>query len=284
MPDRASTSDLTSGRTILINGQDIRVTARGDRKPFWDRVSAGQWEPQTFQVFRRFLSPGSSCVDIGAWIGPTALYAARIGWRVHAIEPDPVAFSELAANVAANPALRENITLHNQCIWTQTGAISLYAGGMYWSTNSQFGDSMSGTTPTTVGSDQPSHRAAGITLDDFMATNAITNCGLIKMDVEGGEYDLIPGRWRHLAAHGMPPLCVSFHAPAPARRATLIGSCLEELRTCYRRLYSASTGTELHHDQSIFETTDWTDDSPGSPWRALERVLGDGIVASNEPW
>jgi FkbM family methyltransferase len=284
MPDHTPTPSPPAIQTVQISGHAFRVTTSRDRKPFWDRVTASAWEPQTFQVFRRFLTPGSPCIDIGAWIGPVALYAACIGWRVHAIEPDPIAFCGLAANTAANPTLREAISLYRQCISTASRPVNLYTGGMYWSATSRFGDSMSSTVPATDGSNQPSHQAAGITLEDFMATNAITGCRLIKMDVEGGEYELIPGRWRHVAAHGMPPLSVSFHAPAPARRAPLIGACLEELRTCYRRLYSATTAAELHPDHFPPKSIDWTDDAPGSAWRALEQVLGDGIVASNEPW
>jgi FkbM family methyltransferase len=284
MPISTPVEEQNTEHTVAVDGHDFRVLARGERKLFWDRVTAGRWEPQTFEVFRRFLLPKSTCIDIGAWIGPTALYAAQLARHVHAIEPDPIAFAELTANTAANPLLRDRITLHNQCISPQTGPINLYVGGMYYSAHSRFGDSMSSTVPATHESNQPNHQTAGITLEDFMATNTITGCRLIKMDVEGGEYEVIPGRWRRLAAHGMPSLCVSFHAPAPARRATLILACLDELRTCYRRLYSATTAAELHPDQFPPKSIDWTDDAPGSPWRALEQVLGDGIVASNDPW
>jgi FkbM family methyltransferase len=271
-------------QTVAVDGHGFRVLARGERKLFWNRVTAGHWEPQTFEVFRRFLLPNSTCIDVGAWIGPMALYAAQLASHVHAIEPDPIAFAELTANTAANPLLRDRITLHNQCISPQTGPMNLFAGGMYHSAHSRFGDSMSSTVPATHGSNQPSHQAIGIAIEEFMATNAIADCGLIKMDVEGGEYQLIPGRWHRLASHGMPPLCVSFHAPAPACRAALILACLDELRTCYRRLYSATTAAELHPDHFPPKSIDWTDDAPGSPWLALEQVLGDGIVASNDPW
>src|SRR5262245_62069367 len=70
----------------------------GQRQGYWDRVAAGDWEPQTLRAIRRFLVPGTDCIDIGAWIGPTVLYEACIAGRVHAFEPDPVAYAELAAN------------------------------------------------------------------------------------------------------------------------------------------------------------------------------------------
>jgi FkbM family methyltransferase len=274
--------EVAAEQTVLVGGLEFRVRPGGERRIFWDRVAAGHWEPQTFRVFQRFLEPKSSCIDIGAWIGPTVLYAAHLVRQVHAIEPDPIAHAELAANVAANPALLERVTLHSQCIAPQTGPIDLYAGGLYHAAESRFGDSMSGILPATGASDQLRHRIEGVRLEDFMISNAITDCCLIKMDVEGGEYSLIPGRWHRLAEHGMPTLYVSFHAPAPAQRDALIGACLEELHSCYRWLYSASGQNAL--DQQLPKVRDWADESPGSAWRELERLLGDGIVASNGAW
>jgi FkbM family methyltransferase len=271
-------------QTVRIAGLEFKVRSGGERRVFWDRVAAGGWEPQTFSVFRRFLDPGSSCIDIGAWVGPLTLYAAHLARRVHAIEPDPVAHAELAANVAANPTLRDRIALHNQCIAPKPGTVDLYAGGMYHSEEARFGDSMSGIWPTQSCGDQPSQRVDGVPLEDFMANQAITGCSLIKMDIEGGEYSLIPGRWRRLAAHAMPTLLVSFHAPEPAQRNELIGACLEELRFCYGFLYSATDQAVLDVERTLAAVRDWGDDAPGSDWRVLERRLGDGLVASNGAW
>jgi FkbM family methyltransferase len=271
-------------QTVRVAGLEFVVRSGSERRRFWDRVAAGGWEPQTFRVFQRFLTPGSSCIDIGAWIGPTTLYAAHLADRVLAIEPDLVAHAELAANVAANPALRSQIALYGQCIAPKAGPVDLYAGGMYHSTDSRFGDSMSGLLPTGSRGDQPRQWAEGVLLEDFMADNAVAGCGLIKMDVEGGEYRLIPGRWRRLAAHAMPTLCVSFHAPEPAQRRELIGACLEELRSCYVFLYSATDQATLDVGRTLAGVRDWGDEAPGSDWRALDRRLGDGLVASNGAW
>ncbi len=270
--------------TVSVEGESFVVEPGGTRRAFWARVSAGSWEPHTFAVFRRFLRPTHSCVDVGAWIGPTTLYAARRARWVHAIEPDPVAHAELVANVAANPALRERITLHRDCIAPLSGPIDLYAGGMYHGDSSAFGDSMSGIVPASDRPTQPSQRVQGVRLPDFMEANAIIDCGLIKVDVEGGEYSVIPGQWRELAIHGMPTSCISFHAPAAALRQELIGACIEELRSCYRWLYCASDRTITDLDRRVAAVQDWADESPDSPWRTLDRILGDGVVASNEEW
>lgn len=268
---------------LLLDGVGFRVAAGGGRRAFWDSVVAGQWEPHTFTAFRRFASSTCSCIDFGSWIGPTVLYAARFARHVHAIEPDPIAHEELVANIILNPDLQARVTVYSHCIAPGPGPVSLYSGGMFYNARSQFGDSMSGIVPAPGCTGQPSRIVDGIPLADFMATNGVTDCRLIKMDIEGGEYELIPGRWRQLAAFGMPTLFVSFHSPGQSRRQELIGTCLEELRHCYKWLYRVQDQT-LVDEGEVEKTMDWTDESPGSPLRNLELMLFHGVVASNELW
>lgn len=268
---------------VEVEGAAFRVRAGGERRRYWDRVAAGTWEPQTFRIFHRFLDRSRASVDIGAWIGPTSLYAAHFCPQVHAIEPDPVARAELVGNLAANPALAARIAVHAVCITPEPGPRRLFAGGMYFGQASRFGDSMSGITPAGDGEDQPSQAVDGVRLEDFLEGLAGPPAGFIKMDVEGGEYELIPGRWRALAAFGMPTACISFHAPAPARRQALIGACLEELAGCYPFLYGAD-GRRIDAAAALASVGDWTDDAPGSDFRALDRLLGEGLVCAHAPW
>lgn len=269
-------------REVQVGPVAFRVREPGGRGHFWDRVDAGEWEPHTFSVLRRFLRRNASSIDIGAWIGPTALYSAHLSRYVHAIEPDPIAYAELAANAAANPMLHDRLRLHPLCVAAHTAPVELYAGGMYHSGNSAFGDSMSGILPAHDG--QPSNVVNGIQLCEFIETHGIDDCGFIKMDVEGGEYRLIPGLWRDLSAFGMPTLYVSFHAPTVDEREKYIGDCIEELSLCYRHLYCATDRQMAPLRMLLSTVRDWTDDAPGSPWRRLERLLGDGLVATNLAW
>ena len=71
---------------------------------FWQEAAAGGWEPLTFRVLTAVLTarPGV-VIDFGAWIGPTLIAAANLpSTRVFGMEVDPVAFTQLALNVAAN--------------------------------------------------------------------------------------------------------------------------------------------------------------------------------------
>lgn len=270
--------------SVFVHRRAFRVRCGDARRAFWNRVGAGLWEPQTFEVFQRFLRPDRSYIDMGAWIGPTVLYGAMLSRRVHALEPDPVAYAELAANVDANPALQPNIRLYPCGIGPESGPLQLYAGGLYFGEQSHFGDSMSGmlAAPGVVG--QPCREVQGMDLERFLALNAIDDCNFIKMDIEGGEYSVIPGLWRRLRGTGLPTLYVSFHAPEPARREALIRACVDELLLCYPRFYGAADTQPVGLEQAVDAVGDWGDEAPGSPWRKLEVLLGSGLVASHEEW
>jgi hypothetical protein len=87
---------------------------------FWKSVERGEWEPYTFSVLDRFVTPETTVIDIGAWIGPVTLYAAKTAKHVFAIEPDPVAFKELSA-LASVP----NVSLFNHAILNRNGKVTL---------------------------------------------------------------------------------------------------------------------------------------------------------------
>ena len=79
---------------ISVNGTSFNVDETLPH-PFWSGVNDGRWEPDTFRLFDRVLMPNWRFVDIGAWVGPTALYAARKVATVDAYECDPVALGHL---------------------------------------------------------------------------------------------------------------------------------------------------------------------------------------------
>ena len=89
------------------SGKHASVYGFGRTPDFWQGAVVGSWEPVTFRVLAAVLTarPGV-VIDFGAWIGPTLLAAAHLpSTRVYGMEVDPVAFTQLALNVAANAAV-----------------------------------------------------------------------------------------------------------------------------------------------------------------------------------
>jgi FkbM family methyltransferase len=146
---------------------------------FWKYKS---WEEDTYRILWKYLDADHSYIDIGAWIGPTVLFAAQTAKKTYAIEPDPYAFKELEKNVSLNPTLKQKISLHEKCINVSSGKVRFGSPSMGGDTISslRFGDSENAWV------------VEGISFDDFVKENSIFDCNLIKMDIEGAEAMIIP--------------------------------------------------------------------------------------------
>ncbi len=169
---------------------------------FWDIYEKG-WEQHSTDLLDAVVRPGSVFVDVGAWVGPLALYAAALGARVIAVEPDPVAAAALLRNVQANREMFENVV----SVWQ--GAIAANGDdliGIEPLATGMLGDSM---TKTVIGGGQlvESWTLPRILEEEQVAPAEIA---LVKIDVEGYEMILMPilGPW--LGERGI-PVYVSFH-------------------------------------------------------------------------
>ena len=83
-------------------GVTIRYDPYQPHSGFFSAGFAHGWEDSTFAVFRRFVNNASVVLDIGAWIGPTALWFAKVARHVVALEPTEAAFRELKRNLDTN--------------------------------------------------------------------------------------------------------------------------------------------------------------------------------------
>ena len=164
---------------------------------FWKYKS---WEEDTYRILEKYLDADHSYIDIGAWIGPTVLYAAQIAKKTYAIEPDPIAFKELAKNVSLNQGLKQKILLYERCINASSGKVR-------FGSPSKGGDTISSLK---FGDSENAWVVDGITFDDFVKENTITDCNLIKMDIEGGEAIVIPTMNQYLERN-KPVLHLSMH-------------------------------------------------------------------------
>ena len=203
----------TDARRVTVGGRTFAVVA-GTHDTFWDTCEGG-WERGTFEVLTSRLGPGSTFVDVGAWIGPMTLVAAACGARVIAYEPDPAAADELTANVALNPAI--DVTIHRVALWTSTGSRELHGGP------AGLGESMSSFSGRSgrLGS------TTVATIDARQAAASWDPSAMVKIDVEGAEYRVMPRLARFVAEHH-PTVVLSVHGydvraslaswPAPLRR------------------------------------------------------------------
>ena len=244
----------------------------GEQAAFWQSLTDGHWEPHTLRLLAGIVAPGDVVVDVGAWIGPTALFAAARGATVLAYEPDPVALGSLRRNLDANPSLRERIRVIGVALWTRNGSARLFPGRRGFGT--------SGSTLVTRDTDSCSVEARDVR-DELRSAVELRECSVLKIDVEGAEFALGP-RMAAFLRRRRPHLLVSVHgadarvrfprAPTPLRR--VLQRCAhtpQRLRLAwalrsYRRWYRAPRAGEA-------TAARWTR-VRGSEWLGLLGGLG----------
>lgn len=206
-----------------LNGMPFRLDPYHSK--FWHKASAGAWEPETFTVLDAHLDGDHDYLDIGAWIGPTVLYGARRARRVYCFEPDPVAFRYLAWNLELNAL--SNVSAFSVALSQHVGLARMASFG------GEAGDSMTSLL------NDGAHGSDVVTLgwQDFSKSADLSRVSLVKMDIEGAEFDVLPQLIPWLKEH-RPALYLSTHAPflSEAERKTRMLALADQLsfyKSCY---------------------------------------------------
>ncbi|WP_170752498.1 FkbM family methyltransferase [Ruegeria lacuscaerulensis] len=181
-----------------LNGERFRLDPYHSK--FWRKATAGLWEPETFAVLDAHLKPESDYLDIGAWIGPTVLYGARRARHVWCFEPDPTAYRYLAWNMDLNNV--RNVSAFGVALSDRFGVARMASvrGEPGDSTSSLLHDAAHGSDALTIAWDQ------------FEAATDLSSVSLVKMDIEGAEYMVLPSLIPFLKVT-RPALYLSTHAP-----------------------------------------------------------------------
>jgi len=186
------------GRSFRLTSHALAVAAA--------REFCSGFEEGTLRFFDAVLPRCTRMVDFGAYIGLTALYAATHVETVFAFEPSPVNYELLARNVAENPDLAARIRLFRHGLGARDQMVTLYAKGVADSGSSVFRDvERDGLVSARPDAVIPL-RDAAVVLREI----GIDRHSLLKIDIEGAEYDVL----RAIApvlADAKPWLHVSFH-------------------------------------------------------------------------
>ena len=196
---------------------------------FWERFASGAWEPETLALLAERTGPGVQFLDIGAWIGPTSLFAAAGGAEVVAVEADPVALVWLRRNLALNPELAARIRVFDKVL-TPEGGVARFG-----TNRGRGGNSMSSTLHAEMATEWTLPAATPAELAAFAAPAAGSAARrFVKLDIEGGEYAVLPRLGPVLA--GAEAVLVSWHPKvaraagrSEAQLATDSAACLEAL-------------------------------------------------------
>ena len=182
LPSKPAWVQVRSG---LSQGMWMRLNLKSDT-----RLWRGEHEPALQGALRAAVHPGMVVYDIGAHAGSIALGVSRLvgpNGRVVAFEADPRNAETLRENRDRN-YLTGTLRIVSSAVWSySSNGISFRSGG---EKRAHGGVEMDGQRPV-LGRGQLIDVPA-VTLDDFVASGGPAP-QLVKIDVEGGEYDVLRG-------------------------------------------------------------------------------------------
>ena len=174
---------------------------------FWKNVYS-QWENETFEVFDKYLSKDKIFIDIGGWIGTTAMYGSRKSKHVYSIEADNNSFNDMMINFKKNCI--NNYTLINKAIFNIDN-IEIKFGKNIHLANSKMNDSTSQIYSDDIITNEY-YLAETITMENIITKYQIdvSEISLIKVDIEGGEENILDELFNIHIKYSI-PLYISFH-------------------------------------------------------------------------
>ena len=160
---------------------------------------SGQYEHRTADLFKMLLRSGDVVIDGGANIGYYSLLSATLvgaSGSVHSFEPIPDTFAALTANVALNDFA--NIHLNQLALSDHAGELQ-FEVPVDEQTHQQLGWAAS----QILMGRGPVLRVPAMTLDEYAASRGVARIRLVKLDLEGGEFEAIKGMQNLLSAHAI---------------------------------------------------------------------------------
>jgi FkbM family methyltransferase len=128
---------------------------------------------------------GDVILDLGAHVGLVSICLAKLHpyVTIHAFEPSPPVFALLEENLRRNRVT--NVVAHNMAVGARSGTVDLVA---HLTSNSAGSTAFLGASAA-AGHD--SFTVASMSLDAIFETYGIDRCPLMKIDIEGSEYETL---------------------------------------------------------------------------------------------
>jgi FkbM family methyltransferase len=205
----------------------------------------GAFEPSTGRALAAHLKPGMTVLDVGANVGAHTLSLARLvgpTGRVHAFEPTAFAYRKLLRNLSLNPELASRVTTH-QCFLTRETSHGppqhVYSSWPLVGSRN--------VHPKHRGQEKSTSGAQATTLDRIILEHGEPAVDVIKIDVDGFEYDVLLGARAILSRHK--PILVMELAPyLLAERGNAADALISLLSSTGYRLFDEKTKKELPTD------------------------------------
>lgn len=177
---------LFSGiKTEIIYRKNIRLKIHLDDWIQQQVYFLGDYEKPEIDYISQYLKPGNVFVDIGANIGLFSLNASKIvsdKGKVISFEAFSSNYRQFKNNIEINNF--KNIISENKAISNQNSTVEILYNE---------GDHNIGMASSFLKNFTSKEIVESVTLDDYASNNSIEKIDLIKIDIEGGEYNAILG-------------------------------------------------------------------------------------------
>lgn len=205
------------------------------------------YEPELVDFLERCLKPGMVACDVGANIGcHTLVMANAVGanGRVFAFEPNPAIHQRLLANISLNRfAQAEVLPL---CLSDQARDETLFAP-----LDSEYNQGLASMHRGNLGPRCQEITVTSVTLDDFVREQGLNRLDLLKVDVEGHEFQVLSGG-RQVLERFKPVLVMEFSERQWANASVLPEQAEDYLTKLGYSLYVLRAGfmTSIAHGLS----------------------------------
>lgn len=192
-------------KTLFNNLRQIEVKIDGQDKKFWFSGSKDELVnlfKEVYQqgVYEEVNAEGTKVVvDLGAHIGDTAYYFSKVAEKIYAVEPNQEVFECLRRNV--RDLKMEKVVPINKAVAARTGKSRLYC-----TEKNEVGASMIPFTADKKGFDIET-----ISMEDLFNEYKIEYADLVKMDIEGAEYEVIESESFAKVAHRIGRMIIEIH-------------------------------------------------------------------------
>lgn len=200
----------------------------------------GLYEVEKTKAISRLLSPGGVFIDVGANKGDFTLLAAKIvgnAGKVFAFEPEPENCHWISKSIQLNGY--NNIKLSELALSDTNGEAQLYLGkksGWHTLLAGQ-ADRNQGTIKISID-----------TLDNVLEGIGQDRVDMIKIDVEGAEYEVLNGAYQTLIRNHKIILLIDIH-PELGVNPLKVCTFLNDLGfSLYQMRYPFNLATHPHHN------------------------------------
>jgi FkbM family methyltransferase len=218
------------GRTVRVTPSwSVPVNVRTDEAIGYSIAVTGVFDLTVTEALLRLCDPGETAVDVGANVGyMTSVMAASVGptGRVVAFEPSPRLF-EVLTGTRQEWGASCDVDVRQAAVSNRTGTAELVMP------RDARNDGLARLgAAASEGAER--HDVECVTLDDVLGQSPI---GVMKVDVEGHETEVLEGAASLLREHRVRDLIYEDHGPWPTKAACLMTDAGYAIRALTRTFW-----------------------------------------------